>query len=273
VSQQDASGAFVGFSGEPDPGTTIDAVLALAAAGEAESDAVNLAIEYLTANGAGYAAMGAGYAAKLVMAMVAVGRDPANIGGLNAVELIADGVDEASGFCGGEVFDHALCMIGLVAAGQPVPAEWTARLLEFQIVENGGWAFDGSLEAPMADSNTTAIVVQALVAAGMTPDQEPIQRALSYLSSVLAPGGGFAYAVADPLVADANSTGTVIQALMAAGEDPGSAAWGNATAALTTLQNPSGAFRYMESVPEDNLYATLQAMPALAGLPFPIRPS
>jgi hypothetical protein len=267
VAQQDASGGFIGFSGEPDAGTTIDAVLALAAAGETDSDAMTRATDYLVANGAAFAEQGGGYAAKLVMAMVAAGQDPANLGGINLIEMLT--LDAGSDFCGGEVYDHAVCALGLVAAGQTVPEEWLSTLRSYQI-ENGGWAFDGSREVPMADSNTTAIVVQALIAAGTTPNQEPIAQALSYLTSVMAPDGGFAYAVAEPLIADANSTGIVIQALIAAGEDPSSANWGNATAALTAFQNESGAFRYMNDVPDDNLFATLQAIPALAGQPFPI---
>jgi hypothetical protein len=181
-------------------------------------------------------------------------------------------LDEGSEFCGGEVYDHAICMLALVAAGEAVPAEWTDTLVSYQI-ENGGWAFDGSTEAAMADSNTTAVVVQVLVAAGMTAVQAPIQSALSYLSSVMATEGGFAYAVAEPLVPDANSTGIVIQALIAAGEDPASAEWRNSLGILAGFQNESGAFRYMDSVPDDNLFATVQAIPALAGVPYPVRPS
>src|SRR3712207_7726676 len=42
----------------------------------------------------------------------------------------------------------------------------------------------------------------------------------------------------------------------------------NVLMSLTSFQNPSGAFRYMAEPPDDNLYATLQAIPALAGLAF-----
>jgi hypothetical protein len=89
----------------------------------------------------------------------------------------------------------------------------------------------------------------------------------------MAPDGGFAYAVAEPLLPDANSTGTVVQALIAAGEDPSSAKWRDSLTVLAGFQNESGAFRYMDDVPEDNLFATVQAIPALAGTPFPIRSS
>jgi hypothetical protein len=42
---------------------------------------------------------------------------------------------------------------------------------------------------------------------------------------------------------------------------------------LQSFQNPTGAFRYMADQPDDNLYATLQALPALAGIAWPIVPA
>jgi hypothetical protein len=269
AAQQDPSGAFVGFSGQPDPGATIDAVLALSSTDFSSQSALSAAAGYLQTNAQTIVDQGDGDTAKLMLAMIALEQDPANVSGLNLIELITDSVDDDSGLCGLGVYDHALCMLALAGAKQPVPQSWVDALVSFQI-ENGGWAFDGSREAPMADSNTTAIVIQALTAAGITPDQAPIVAGLGYLASVMAPGGGFAYAVADPLVADANSTSIVIQALIAAGEDPASAEWGNAFAALTSFQNESGAFRYMLDMQDDNLFATVQAIPALAGAPLPI---
>ena len=72
------------------------------------------------------------------------------------------------------------------------------------------------------------------------------------------------------LVGIETDRGPWVQALIAAGEDPASAEWGNASAALASFQNGSGAFRYMRDMPDDNLFATVQAIPALAGTPFPI---
>jgi hypothetical protein len=46
----------------------------------------------------------------------------------------------------------------------------------------------------------------------------------------------------------------------------------DAAGALATFQNPSGAFRYTDDAPDDNLFATVQAIPALVGLPLPIVP-
>jgi len=62
----------------------------------------------------------------------------------------------------------------------------------------------------------------------------------------------------------------VMQALIAAGEDPSSQGWGNAMAALLRFQTSGGGFRYLGGDTEPNLFATVQAMPAVAGLPLPV---
>jgi hypothetical protein len=274
VEQQDSSGGFVGFSGEPDPGLSIDAVLALKAVPADHSASLEAAGKYLLENGEVFADLGPGQAAKLTLALVALGLDPDPFG---SIELIISYLDEAVdleagqiAYCGFGPFDHALCILAIVATGTELPAGFTDALVESQI-DNGGWAFDGSIEASMADSNTTAIAVQALIAAGMTATNDSIIRALGYLESVIDPvQGGFAYDANTGLIADANSTAAVIQALIAAGEDPSSDEWGTATAALAGFQNESGAFRYQHEFPDDNLYATVQAIPALAGVALPI---
>ena len=85
------------------------------------------------------------------------------------------------------------------------------------------------------------------------------------------PAGGFAFGGGAPLVPDANSTALAVQAILAAGQDPAGVEWKNATGALATFQNSTGAFRYTDAEPADNLFATVQAVPALAGRPLPIR--
>jgi hypothetical protein len=97
-----------------------------------------------------------------------------------------------------------------------------------------------------------------------------INRALAFLSTLLVPDGGFAYGPADPLVADANSTAFVLQALIATGEDPASPKWGNAPLVLGLFQSPSGGLRYMAADEEPNLLATVQAIPAMEGLSLPV---
>ena len=126
-------------------------------------------------------------------------------------------------------------------------------------------------------------MIEALVAAGVPATDDAIVNGIAFLKTLVVSTGGFAYGavsvdpsatpVADAapaLIADANSTGVVIQGLTAAGVDLTAPEWGDPIAALSAFQNASGAFRYMDSMPDDNLFATVQAMPALAGITFPI---
>ena len=274
TTQQDETGGFIGFSGEPDAGITIDALYALSSAPEPDTASIDAAVAFLLENGADYAAAGPAQASKLAMALVIAGHDPGELG---LPELISAGFpseDDVAGgdppFCGFGPFDHALCLLGLVATGQEIGPAHIEPLVAAQ-VENGGWAFDGSTDPATADSNTTSIVIQALIAAGIDPTDPLVQNGLGYLASVIDPEqGGFAYDANTGLIADANSTAVAIQALIAAGEDASSDEWGRATDALAGFQNASGAFRYQHEFPDDNLYATVQVIPALAGTAFPL---
>ena len=276
--QQDQSGGFIGLSGEPDPGTTTDAVMALYAAQRSDPAAtasLDAALAYLEQeeNGATYARTGPGQAAKLALAAVIGGRDPRHFAGLDLVAAmtapLATPVPAAiAGIYGDDLYDHALVLIALTAIGEAIPDAALESLRAAQ-GEDGGWAFDGSTTPGAADSNTTALVIQALVAAGHG-DDPMVDRGLPFLLTLLAPDGGFAYGPADPLVADANSTALVLQALIAAGEDPTLPEWGNASLALARFQTPSGGLRYMTADEEPNLLATVQAIPAMEGLPLPI---
>jgi hypothetical protein len=276
--QQDTSGGFPGFSGEPDPGATTDAVMALYAAQQSDpaaAAALDAALVYLerNENGATYAKTGPGQAAKLALAAVSGGRDPRDFAGIDLVAAMTAPLatpvpDGLGGIYGDDLYDHALVLIALTAAGEAIPDAALEPVRAAQ-GEDGGWAFDGSTAAGAADSNTTALVIQALVASGHG-DDPMVDRAVGFLFTLLTPDGGFAYGPADPLVADANSTALVLQALIAAGEDPASREWGNAPLALARFQTPSGGLRYMATDEEPNLLATVQAIPAMEGLSLPL---
>jgi len=273
LTQQDAGGGFLGFTGEPDAGVTIDAVLAIASVPNPDQAALGAAAGFLIEHGLEYAAIGPGQASKLAMAAVALGQDPAQFGLIDTIlGAMPTGAEGESGFCGFGPFDHALCLLALVAADAELPAGSLDALITAQL-EDGGWGWDANPETAASDSNTTAFVIQALIAAGVDATDPVIQNALGYLTTVIDPEqGGFAYDDNFGLIADANSTGAVIQALIAAGEDPSSDEWGRATDALAGFQNASGAFAYQHEFPDDNLFATVQAIPAMAGAALPIIP-
>jgi hypothetical protein len=273
---QDDSGAFPGFSGEPDPGATTDAVIALYAARESDPQAgaaVERAMSYLAGEAEGYARIGAGQAAKLAMAAVAGGHDPRAFGGVDLLAAMQAPPTQTiehpiAGIFGADLYSHALVLLAFVAVGEPVD---DAAITPFRATQNaaGGWAFDGSTDAGAADSNTTALILQALAASGHG-DDPMIGRGLAFLKALLAPDGGFASGPTEPLVADANSTALVIQALIATGQNPAAPEWGDAPGALARFQTPSGGLRYLADDEAPNLLATLQAIPALAGAPLPV---
>jgi hypothetical protein len=273
VSQQADDGSYAGLNGKPDSGATVDAVIALAAAKAAGVDVdLSKPMAYLTANALVYAQMGPGQAAKLTLAVVAAGGNPRDIAKVNPVALISHSADKDTHLYGFGVYDHALILLALHAAGEAIPAEAISALQATQI-DDGSWAFDGSTESGAGDSNTTAVVIQALAATGHANDPM-VTKGLDFLKTLQADNGGFAYQPAHPLVPDANSTALVVQALIAAGQDPASSEWRNAAAALVAFQNKSGAFHYSDAYsdaqPDDNFLATIQALPPLAGLPMPV---
>jgi hypothetical protein len=268
-SQQAADGGFPGFSGESDAGATADAIIALAAAGNAGVTVdLSKAVEFLAANALVYAQTGPGQAAKLVLAIAAAGGDPTNVESVNPLSIVEVSAAGDSGMIGFGPFDHALGVLALVATETEVPAQ-AIEVFRTTQVEDGSWAFDGSTTAGAGDTNTTAVVIQALVAAGQG-DDPIVAKALEYLKSTQTDSGGFPYQPGQTPNGDANSTAIVVQAILATGQDPASTDWKDAGAALAAFQNPSGAFRYTDDEPDDNLFATLQALPAIAGQPYPI---
>lgn len=270
--QQQADGSFPGFG----PGDTADALVAFVAAGEPVPDALRggvAPIAYLEAQAAAYAATSVGAAAKLVLAAVAVDADPTSFGGVNLLDLIGKSYDPATGQYGADVYGHALALLAIDAVGATPPANALERLRSLQLAD-GGWSFDGS-EATGSDTNTTSLVIQALA------DQDSAAAlrtaALDYLKSQQNDDGGFPYSQTSAFgnASDANSTAAVVQALSAVGQRPDAATWQQSGASplalLTSLQNPSGAFRYQEALPDDNPLATYQAVPALFGQALPVR--
>jgi hypothetical protein len=277
--QQNADGGFgSGFSPDSAVGSTADAVLAITAV---EGDLAafdqggNTPLTYLAANVASVPA--AGDLAKLIMAAIAAGENPRTFGGVDAVARLESMAGD-SGRIGTEAdifVGHTLAVLALASAQRPIPAAAVDAITAAQ-QENGAWAWDGTAETP-ADTNSTAFAVQALIAAGQSAGSGPVSSTLAYFQELQNEDGGWPYQNPSDFgtATDANSTAVILQALIAAGQDPAGPAWtkdGGATppSALEALQNESGAFAWQAAMPDDNLLATVQALPALAGKPFPL---
>lgn len=275
MSQQDESGGFPGFDGEPEVSITVDAMIALVAAqlnGVDTGSSIEDAVAFIEAGDGAlvYAQTGPGQAAKLVLGAAAYGGDPHDVAGVDPLSLVESGPSPDTGFYGAGVYDHALALLALGATGTAVPDSAITVLIDSQ-APGGGWAFDGATTEGAADSNTTALVIMALVATGHG-DSPMIGDGLAYLHTTLVGDSGATFQPARDAVADSNSTALVLQAVIAAGDDPASQEWGNLPAALASFQNDSGAFFYNETDPANNIFSTVQAIPAVAGYAQPVMP-
>ncbi len=242
--------------------TTLDALLALAA-GDADVVAQR---DYLQAHSAElneYAALSGGAAGKIILALEAVTADPTNFAGADWIALTNS--HEADGVYAPDAFNQALAVLGLATTGEAVLERAVQELRDLQ-ADDGSWDDGfGTLQNPDA----TAMAIQALLAAGASPDDADIAAALAFLENAQLPTAGWEYGVG--FGESANTTAVTIQALLALGEDFYSSESDWAVNGITPLdallsyQSESGAFQFFDA---DDLFATLQSLPALAGTTY-----
>ncbi|MFP5298055.1 MAG: hypothetical protein ACLGHL_03580 [Actinomycetota bacterium] len=217
-------GSFPGFSAI---GSTADALVSMAATNRGER-AVGAAVTFLRENQDQIT--GVGLTAKVVMGLVAVNSDPRDFEGRDLVAEIT-GTIQPDGRLGEgtAVFDHALGLLALRAAGESIGAQPYVWLVNAQC-EDGGWQYDepaaeGDDEHCVSDpatdyfgsdTNTTALAVMALQGqAGPAPDVNPF-RFFRQLRDDIKGGWGYTWSFG---LTDTNSTSLVIQAYAAAGKD------------------------------------------------------
>ena len=206
----------------------------------------------------------AGAAAKYILAWVAAGK-PAAIDGTALLTKLntltsAGGYLEANGSFHNSnatvetanAFSQSLAVLADVAAGHALPAHATAWLTCAQRTDGGfGYAIDDSAVTPptscgdtSSDTNDTAIVLEALGAAGVSA---PDSAAETYLHAAQQTNGGFGFS---PGPTDPDSDAGVIQALVAIGQDPTGTAWttaggGNAVKDMESFADPQGSGGYV----------------------------
>ncbi len=271
---QNADGGFPAFGAESTPGSTLDAVFALVAAGVDPPDVTrngNSPADYLAAHADTYS-VDAGGAAKLTIGVALMGLDLHDFGGSNGgldMPSVLEGhlaEDPSTGVYGLDLFDQSLYILALAAADLPVRPAAFDYLRSTQLPD-GGWEFSADAGS---DSNTTAMALQALLAAGGNAGQQATRDALAFFATVQNDDGGFGFlADAD---SDPNSTALVLQALVAAGQNidaggPWDRGGHTPLDALLSFRNAAtGAFQYGGV---DSAFATYQAVPALMLAPFP----
>ncbi len=266
---QNADGGFLAFGEESSPGSTIDAVFALKAAGvdpTAVTNNGNSPFDYLAMQAETYAADPGG-AAKLALGVSVARGDASDFGGVDLLSIMEAAFDPATGAYGLDTFDQSLYLLALAAAGDADVKPAVEYLRQAQDQGDGGWPF---APGDVSDTNTTAIAIQALLASGKQTNDPAVGWGLLYLASAQNDDGGFGFTATDD--SDPNSTALVIQALVAAGENidaggPWTRSGRTPLDGLLAFRNAAtGAFQYGG---EDNAFATYQAVPALLLAPFP----
>lgn len=265
---------------------TSRAVLAIAAAGEDPSTWVSgtrpSPLDYLESRVDELDT--AGKPGRLLQAVAASSGNPYNFGGRNLVDALSSFYDSATGQydSAGNIWEHALAMMGLVAEWEIVPTEAIAWL-KMQQNADGGWGWAAGSDS---DSNSTSLSVQVLIPAGEPSASLVILDALAYLAGQQNSDGGFPWVKPSAwgTDSDSNSTAILTQGLLAAGENPAGITWTQTlteTDAITmawhtvydrllSFQTSSGAFEWQNGTGDD-LLSTVQAIPALMGITFPQR--
>ncbi len=192
------------------------------------------------------------------LAIVAAGGNPRAVGGRDFVAVILRA--QKNGRIGSTVASNQFGILALRAAGMPIPAAVRRSLLADQN-RHGLWPVSLGGDG---DSNLTASGISAARAAGVSPTNPAIRRALRALRRFRS-GGGYAHAVGSP--PDAQTTAWVLQALAAVEQrDP------RAVEYLEGLQGRTGAIAYQRGLRITPVWVTAQSILGLAGRAFPLRP-
>ncbi|MFN8497465.1 MAG: prenyltransferase/squalene oxidase repeat-containing protein [Anaerolineae bacterium] len=277
--RQGADGGFGVGSDTSDTDLTLDALYALAAAGQdarawrARTGATPL--DFLAARPAPETAAAT---ARLILAVQAHGAEPRAFGGADLTQRLASFLDGSGGVYGRTTADQAWALLALAALRLPPPPGAVEQLIDWQGVD-GGWS---PRPGVAEDTMTTALAVQALVASDAVYTVR--DRARAYLLRQQNPFGGFGSMDGETATA-ARATAAALQALAALGENPREAPWvchatppvgsplpaHDPAQALLELQDASGAFHPQAGYPELDATATAQALTALAGRAQPVR--
>ena len=263
----------------PDLGQTADVALGLAAAG-GQAPALAKVVAYLKANAASYVhgdpsfgekadANYAGPTGKLALVAQVTGNDPTAFGGLDLLAELRALQSPTGRFLDDSAFGdfsnplgQAFDVLALQRAGG-APRLAVDALVAAQCPDGGlPDAFGGATCAASADA--TGLALQALVAADAGC---PADAALGYLQTHQSADGSFTSNAVDPAKAPAanvNSTAYAALGLTAA-----RASTAATVVYLRSVQNPDGGLPTIpSSSPSSNLFATAQALAALAARSF-----
>ena len=255
---------------------TLRVVLALAAAGYPQdfikSDSGNRPIDFLAVSSMDWVnqtnteepAFSIARAGQALTAISAANENPRKFGpdSLDLVYAIKANYDPNTGIFGsstpGNVTDQVWGILGLAASSAGVPAEAVDWLSNAQM-EDGSWndGFGSFLD-------TTPLALMALLASGhKSSDSSEVLNGLDFIQANQQPNGG--WQTQWDSTTNANTTGVMLQAINALGQDPTDGVWqkeeGNPQSALVALQKENGAIGGDFA----NTYSTADAIIGLSG--------
>lgn len=261
----------------PDLSQTADVALGLAAAGD-QATTLAKVVAYLDANGESFVhgdpthgekvgAFYAGPAGKLALVAVAAGADPTSFAGTNLIAELTASMSATGRFVDDSTFGdysnplgQAFAILALQRAtvlGAPSAA--VEALVADQCADGG---FPDSFAAPTCTSSAdaTGLALQALVAADSGC---PAARALAWLTENRAADGSFTSNGGVPTTTPVASVASTADAALGLAAARSSTT--TSLAYLTSTQNGDGGLPLIPgNSPTSNLFATAQALPALA---------
>lgn len=271
VSAQKADGGFGEQAGSPSAGLyTGWSAVGLAAAGRQPLSISRDGRTVLDALRAQAARLeGLGGIERTILALHACGLPGGTLSGRDLRAALA-GYRKPDGSFADEGNHTAFAILAMRALGDPAE---TAAIraaggwLAAQQNADGGFGF--GMRGDQSDVDDTAAVVEALLAAGDPRNGVTVTRAVAFLRRAQNPDGGFPQEGGGE--SNAQSTAWAVQGLLAAGANP--AHRGRSPVAyLQRLQAPNGSIRYAAGVQQAPVWATAEALAALAGKPLPIAP-
>lgn len=261
------------FFADNAPHRVAEALAALVAGG-VSGVPISRALSFIEAAGP-EAAKRAGEAGLLVMGIFAAGENPHNFRGDDYAARLHSFYNGTIGAYDTQMFQNALALLGVVAAGEVIP-ERAVTFLRLNRCTDGGIPVQAPCGGGGGHVDVTALVLNALARSGMPPSDSLRSDARAFLISAQNDQGGFGDGKDKPT--NSNSTGLSLSAISAVGESASQAPWrlpsgGDPLNRLLALQQPDGRFRFTATIEGDSFLATRQAIPGVSGRTYPVVPN
>jgi energy-coupling factor transport system substrate-specific component len=245
------------------------AALGLASAGRNPRDVDqrrNSAMDYIARQARGVNAIGD--LERTLLVLRAAGLGP-KLGGRDLVTALARKQRRSGAF---DTLNHtAFAILALRAGGRGVHSRAVQRAATWLLHSqnrDGGFGF---ARRTASDVDDTGAALEALGASGHRRSAV-VARAVRFVRRAQRPDGGFGQMSAGQ--SNAQSTAWAVQGLVAAGKDPRRFRRArNPVQFLISLQTANGSVRYSRTSAQTPVWVTAQALVALEGKPFPLRPA